>query len=39
MQGTPLTPAPFTVDRRWVRVAVGDTAEWGRLDGDQIVLD
>jgi 2-keto-4-pentenoate hydratase/2-oxohepta-3-ene-1,7-dioic acid hydratase in catechol pathway len=39
MPGTPLTPAPFIVDRRRVRVAVGDTAEWGRLDGDQIVLD
>jgi 5-oxopent-3-ene-1,2,5-tricarboxylate decarboxylase/2-hydroxyhepta-2,4-diene-1,7-dioate isomerase len=39
MPGTPLIPAPFTVDRRRVRVAVGDTAEWGSLDGDQIVLD
>jgi 2-keto-4-pentenoate hydratase/2-oxohepta-3-ene-1,7-dioic acid hydratase in catechol pathway len=39
MPGTPLTPAPFTVDRRRVRVAVGDRAEWGRLDGDKIVFD
>jgi 5-oxopent-3-ene-1,2,5-tricarboxylate decarboxylase/2-hydroxyhepta-2,4-diene-1,7-dioate isomerase len=39
MPTTPLTPAPFTVPHRRVRIAVGDTAEWGRRDGDEIVLD
>jgi 5-oxopent-3-ene-1,2,5-tricarboxylate decarboxylase/2-hydroxyhepta-2,4-diene-1,7-dioate isomerase len=39
MPAMPLHPAPFTVPHRRVRVAVGDAAEWGRRDGDEIVLD
>ena len=39
MQGKPLTPAPFVVEHRRVRVAIDDAAHWGRLDGDDVVLD
>ena len=39
MQGTPLTPTPFTVEHRRVRVVLDDAAHWGRREGEEIVLD
>ncbi len=44
MPSTPLTPSPFTVEHRRVRIAAEDAAgtpaaHWGRREGDEIVLD